>query len=77
MKEYVVYRHGWDEANQDAARGLPEKMAVLRVWADSPEQACGLAAGRLSLLPSQWLSAEDAAAIDAKEEDLNRRVEAL
>ena len=77
MKEYIIYRHGWNEANQDAASGLPEKMAVLRVWAETPEQACALAAQRLSLSPNQRLSAEAAEAVDAKEEDLNRRVEAL
>jgi len=76
MKEYVIYRHGWD-ANQDPARGLPEKMAVLRVSAATAEEACRLAAQRLTLSANQHLSAEPAAEVDAKEEDLNRRVEAL
>ena len=40
MKEYIVYRHGWNEANQNPHHGLPKKQAVLRVQADSPEAAC-------------------------------------
>ena len=77
MKEYIVYRHGWDEVNQNPALGLPEKMAVYRVQADSPEEACRLAAQRVPLSAGQRLSAELAAPVDAKEHDLNRRVEAL
>ena len=39
MKMYVVYRHGWNASNQSPERGLPEKMPVARVEADSPEEA--------------------------------------
>src|SRR5215472_11686899 len=49
MKEYVVYRHGWNADNQSPEAGLPEKMPVLRIQANSPEQACQLAASRVSL----------------------------
>ena len=34
MRQYVVYRHGWNEANQRRADGAPEKMPVLRIDAD-------------------------------------------
>jgi hypothetical protein len=77
MTQYVVYRHGWSEANQPPEHGLPQKMAVARVEADSPEEACRVAARRVTLAADQHLSAEPAAAVDAKENNLNLRVEAL
>jgi hypothetical protein len=43
MKEYVVYRHGWNVVNQNPEHGLPEQLAVLRIKADNPEEACRLA----------------------------------
>ena len=39
MKAYVVYRHGWNDDNQSKDHGLPEKMPVARLEADSPEDA--------------------------------------
>jgi hypothetical protein len=72
MKEYVVYRHGWSEANQSPELGLPEKMAVARVQAASPEEACRLAAQQVTLADNQHLSAEPADLVDAKERDINR-----
>jgi hypothetical protein len=77
MKEYVVYRHGWNAENQSRDAGLPEKMAVARVEANSPEQACRLAAPRVTLYGKQYLSAEPAAEVDARENNLNLRAEAL
>jgi hypothetical protein len=73
MKEYIVYRHGWNDANQSPEHGMPKKQAVLRVQADSPEAACRLARAQVSVLGDQYLTAEDAAEIDAKEEQLNRK----
>jgi hypothetical protein len=73
MKGYVVYRHGWNVINQDPAHGLPEKQAVLRIEADSPEDACRLARSQVDVLDNQYLSAEPAADVDAKEELLNRK----
>ena len=72
MREYVIYRHGWSETNQCRELGLPEKMAVARLEADSPEEACRLAAAQVSLAENQHLSAEPADLVDAKEHDLNR-----
>lgn len=73
MKQgYVVYRHGWNAVNQDAALGLPEKMAVARVEANSREEACEMASRQITLQPNQYLSAELAAEVDAKEAMLNQ-----
>jgi len=72
MKEYVVYRHGWNDVNQNPSHGLPEKQAVLRLNADSPEEACRLARPQVTLLGNQYLTAEPAADVDAKEELMNR-----
>jgi hypothetical protein len=77
MKEFVVYRHGWNEANQSPERGLPEKMAVARVEARNAEEACSLAAQRVTLEANQRLSAEPAAEVDARENNLNLKAEAL
>jgi hypothetical protein len=77
MKEYVVYRHGWHEYNQERSRGLPEKMAVARVQADNAEEACRITASQVSLHPNQSLSAEPAEEVDARENNLNLRSEAL
>jgi hypothetical protein len=77
MKEYVVYRHGWNDDNQSAAHGLPEKMPVARIEADSPEDACRRARARVTLHENQHLSAEPADEVDARENNLNLRAEAL
>lgn len=73
MKEYIVYRHGWNDVNQNPRHGLPKKQAVLRLQADSPEAACQLATPQVSLLGDQYLTAESAAEIDAKEEQRNSK----
>jgi len=72
MKEFVIYRHGWNESNQSPGQGLPEKMAVLRIEAVTPEEACLLAQRSVVLLGDQFLSAEPAPELDAKEDLLNR-----
>ena len=77
MKEYVVYRHGWNADNQSRDAGLPEKMVVERVETPSPEVACRLAAPRVTLHENQHLTAEPAAEVDARENNLNLRAEAL
>jgi hypothetical protein len=77
MKLYVVYRHGWSDAGQSAEQGLPRKMAVARVEADSPEEACLGAAGQVSVAANQYLTAEPADEVDAQVQDLNRRAEVL
>jgi hypothetical protein len=76
MQEYVIYRHGFNEANQKAEEGLPEKMPVLRVQAQSPEEAVRRAAKQVSVGAGQRLTAEPAAGVDAKENDLDLNAEA-
>jgi hypothetical protein len=77
MKAYVVYRHGWNAENQSPEAGLPEKMPVLRLEAANAQEACRLAEPRVSLQANQFLSAEPAEEVDARENNLNLRAEAL
>jgi hypothetical protein len=71
MTEYIIYRHGWNEVNQNPDHGLPEKQPVLRVEADTPEEACRLAWEQVLVLDNQYLTAEPAAPVDAKEDLIN------
>jgi hypothetical protein len=75
-QEYVVYRHGWNAANQ-SSRSAPNKMEVARVTASSAEQAKDLAAQRVTVYNNQFLSAELASEVDAAEEDVDRRVKLI
>jgi hypothetical protein len=76
MRQSVVYRHGYNEADQRPEQGLPEKMPVLRLEADSAEDACRRAARQVTLAAGQHLSAEPADEADAREELLNRTARA-
>lgn len=77
MKAYVVYRHGWNAENQGPEAGLPEKMAVARIEANNAEDACRRAMAQVTVQPNQHLSAEPADEVDARENNLNLRAEAL
>ncbi len=77
MREYVVYRHGWNESNQSQDAGLPEKMPVARIEANNPEDACQLALKQVTVQANQHLTAEPADEVDARENNLNLRAEAL
>ena len=77
MKEYVVYRHGWNAENQSPEAGLPEKMAVARIEASNAEDACRRARAQVTVQDNQHLSAEPADEVDARENNLNLRAEAL
>ncbi len=59
MKDYVVYRKGWNKANQSSLEGCPEVMAVARVQANSAEEAVGLARNRVTCYNNQFLFAEE------------------
>ena len=78
MTQYVVYRHGGNDVgglwNIKAAK---EITPVLRVEADSPEEACRLAARSVTVQAGQYLSAEPASEVDAHEANLNLKAEAL
>jgi hypothetical protein len=52
-------------------------MAVLRVEADGPDEACRLAQRHVSLYERQWLSAEPADVVDARVNNLALKAEAL
>lgn len=77
MTEFIVSRHGWNEVNQVRSHGLPEKMALARIQADSPDEACWLALEQVSLVAGQHLSAEPAEVVDARLNNVNLRIEAL
>jgi len=77
MREYIVYRHGWNENNQRQDAGLPEKMPVARIQANSPEDACQRSLPQVTVLANQHLTAEPASDVDAHENNLNLRAEAL
>jgi hypothetical protein len=77
MREYIVYRHGWNAKNQSPEAGLPEKMPVARVEAESPDDACRRALEGVTVCPGQHLSAESADEVDARENNLNLKAEAL
>jgi len=76
MTEFVIYRHGSDDLNQSADQGLPEKMAVARVFAENADEACRKAAGQVTLAPHQSLTAEPAADADEVEREMNRTARA-
>jgi|GEM_PF-5655454 len=76
-KTYIIYRHGWNTNNQNPEAGLPEKMPVARLEATSPEEACQRAREQVTLYPNQYLSAEPADEVDARENNLNLKAEAL
>lgn len=77
MKEYVIYRHGWNADNQSPQAGLPEKMPVARLEANDAEDACRRARMGITLHDNQHLSAEPAEEVDAYENNLNLKAEAL
>ncbi len=77
MTEYIVYRNGWNDANQKPDHGLPYRMPVARVQADSADEACRLAASTVTLEGNQHLSAEPAAPVDASVNNLDLKAEAI
>jgi hypothetical protein len=77
MQQYIVYRHGWNENNQRQGAGLPEKMPVARIGANSPEDACQRSLDQVTVHANQYLTAEPADEVDARENNLNLRAEAL
>ena len=76
-QEYIVYRHGWNAANQSSMSGSPYKMPVARVTARDGDHAEELAARRVTVYNNQYLSAELASEVDEQEADTDRRVVVL
>jgi len=70
VRWYIVYRHGRNPINQSPDNDLPDKMAVARLRAQNAEAACQQAA-EVMLAGNQYLSAEPAEDVDAKESALN------
>ena len=77
MKQWNVYRHGYNAANNSARHGGPISVPVARVEAETADEACDLAAKRVTVYNGQYLYATDAAEEDAKEAEIDRRVEVL
>jgi hypothetical protein len=77
MKEWVVYRRGYNAANNSALHGGPESVPVARVQAEDEEEACRLAARRVTVYNNQSLHAEPAEEHDAREVEEADRVKLL
>lgn len=74
MKEWIVYRHGYNAANNSARNGGPEAVPVARVEAETEDEAARLAAKRVTVYNNQHLYAEPAEEVDAEEAETDRRV---
>ena len=72
MPRYYVYRYGSNAANQSMEPG-PVKVAT--VEANSEEEACNLAARRVTVYNNQHLDARLAETVDAEEVTIDERVE--
>lgn len=72
--EYVVFRTGYNAANNPAREGGCETVPVARVTADSAGEAVRLAGRRVSCYHNQSLSAVPAADYDAEQKRLDDAV---
>jgi hypothetical protein len=68
---FYVYRYGSNAANQPMEPG-PVKVAT--VEADTADEACRLAARRVTCYANQQLAARPADEVDADEAEVDRRV---
>lgn len=74
---YYVYRHGWNTANHPSRDNQSPTARVAEVTAKSEDEACQLAAKRVTVYNNQYLYAESAAAVDAREAEVDNLVKAL
>jgi len=75
LASYVVYRHGWNAANQSARGGAPEKQEVCRVNAANEEEARRLALeSGVTVYNNQHLSCELASVVDKRRAFVAKRV---
>ncbi len=75
MKEWVVFRKGWNAANQPYWG--PLIMKVAKVEASSEEEALTLALERITVYNNQTVYAELASKVEAREARLDRKVKLL
>ena len=71
--QFYVYRSGWNAANQPSAYSA-HTVLVATVEADSAEDACALAAERVTVYNGQYLSASEAADVDEREAAIDSKV---
>jgi len=74
-REWVVFRKGWNAANQPYWG--PLIMKVAKVEASSEEEAVELAAERVTVYNNQIIYAELASKVEAREARLDRKVKLL
>ena len=72
MENYCVYRYGSNAANQSMNNG---PCLVAKVEAKDELEACELAAQRVSVYNGQHLEAELASEVEAREADIDERVD--
>jgi hypothetical protein len=71
---FVVFRHGYNTANNPSRDGGPEAVPVARVEADTAEEACRLASLRVTVYHNQYLYPRPADEVDAENAELDSRV---
>lgn len=74
---YIVFRRGYNSANNPAMNGGPETVPVADVEAESPEQACELAGKVVTTYHNQTLFARPAADVEAERAELAEKVKAI
>ncbi|HZT78584.1 MAG TPA: hypothetical protein VFA26_00060 [Gemmataceae bacterium] len=74
-REWVVFRKGWNAANQPYWG--PLIMKVAKVEASSEEEALTLALERITVYNNQTVYAELASKVEAREARLDRKVKLL
>lgn len=72
--QFIVYRTGYNKANNPISECGPETAPLARVEAASAEEAVALALKRFSCYANQSLHARPAEEADAEEAEIDRRV---
>lgn len=75
--KFYIYRKGYNTANQPLASGGPETQKVAEVEANSKDEAEKLALERVTVYNNQTLWAEPAEEVDARELEIDERVNLL
>ncbi|HET7042224.1 MAG TPA: hypothetical protein VFI13_09390 [Gemmatimonadales bacterium] len=77
MQAWIVFRHGYNAANNSALGGGPVAVPVARVQAETAGEACDLAGKKVTVYSNQYLYAEDAEEYDRRQAEEDSRVEVL